>query len=495
MQYRTGNYNLLSEPWIPVLRSDGTTQRLGILDTLKQAHNIRQIATSNPMDRMAILRFLLSVVYWCRGNPVDDFPECLDCSFESHWFEKLESNVNLFNLFGESHRFCQISPISKPNSRPKFVSSNYLIHEIPTGSNFVHFRHVEDVAEGLCPACCALGLLRLPVFSTSGGRGKPPGINSKPPCYVMPIAKTLAGTLRLLWAKTDELGTPFWETPDFELPLDKKVPLLNGLTWTPRRVWLGGMSENLKRCISCGIEDNLVASCVFDGIGSQKTDEEGPARIWRDPHALYIEQPNKGKDVILLSERDALGAMDASVGQWKSLVASLFSDGRLLNSLREKIVNSHVCPEEIHVFGVGFATVKNDKYLEVKEYRINLWDLLAILDDSFSHSISQWNEEYRKFPKKLVSRPASVLFRSEIEAKTATSIIRPHVEHGLLSRMNDLMTTENGFWSKAMIDHDVMMNALSQSYAPGFTTDALERRTQIANLRPNMNPERKHKKK
>ena len=495
MTRRTENFNLLWEPWIPVLRSDGTTQRLGILDTLKQAHNIRQIAASNPMDRIAILRFLLSVVYWCRGNPVDDFPLGIDCSFKSHWFEELESKSNLFNLFGESHRFYQISPISKSNAGPKFVSSNYLIHEIPTGSNFVHFRHVEDLADGLCPACCAIGLLRLPVFSTSGGRGKPPGINSKPPCYVMPIAKTVAGTLRLLWAKTDELGTPFWQTSDFELPLDKKVPLLNGMTWTPRRVWLGERTENVERCVSCGSKDHVVTSCVFDGIGSQKTDEDGPQRMWRDPHALYVEQPKKDKYRIQLSERDALGATDASVGQWKSVVVCLLSDARLLDNLKGKIVAGRISAEDVHLLGVGFSTVKNDKYLEVKEYRINLGELLMSEDNNFSQSMSQWDEEFRNFSKKLISKTASVYLRSDIEAKIAMSLIRPNVENSLLSQMHNLMTTGNESWTKSIIDYGVMTKALSHSYAPGLTTDALERRTQIANLRPIMNPERKHKKK
>lgn len=495
MTRRTENYNLLREQWIPVLRGNGATQRLGILDTLEQAHNIRQIAASNPMDRIAILRFLLSIVYWCRGNPADDSREELNSKFAIHWFEKLESKPFLFDLFGDSTRFCQISPTARPNAKPKYVSANYLIHEIPTGSNFVHFRHVEDVTDGLCPACCAIGLVRLPVFATSGGRGKPPGINSKPPCYVMPIAKTLAGTLRLLWSEAHELGTPFWEIPSFELPMNKQTPLLNGLTWTPRRVWLGTMRQDHGRCIACGAEDNLVTSCVFDGIGSQKTDENGPQRIWRDPHALYIENPNKTKDVILLSERDAFGAMDVSAGQWKILVACLLSDGRLLNNLREKIVNGQISPEDVHLLGVGFSTVKNDKYLEVKEYRINPGDLMATEAENFMRSISQWDEEFRKFPKKLVSKSPYVFLRSEIEARTAGSLIRPNVESRLSSLMCDSPMTRSDFWPKALVEHDIMMNALSQAYAQGFTTDAIERRAQIANLRPDMNPEENRKKK
>lgn len=83
MTRHTENFNLLWEPWIPVLRSDGATQRLGILDTLKQAHNIRQIAASNPMDRIAILRFLLSVVYWRRGHLFGKLQ-----ILNSHWTRK-----------------------------------------------------------------------------------------------------------------------------------------------------------------------------------------------------------------------------------------------------------------------------------------------------------------------------------------------------------------------------------------------------------------------
>ena len=63
------NFNLLDEPWIPVLYHDGRCARIGIQKALEEAGDIRQIAASNPMDRVALLRFLLAVLYWCRGNP------------------------------------------------------------------------------------------------------------------------------------------------------------------------------------------------------------------------------------------------------------------------------------------------------------------------------------------------------------------------------------------------------------------------------------------
>jgi hypothetical protein len=47
------DYNLLEESWIPILRKDGQTGRVGIIEALTQAHRIRQIAATNPMDRVA----------------------------------------------------------------------------------------------------------------------------------------------------------------------------------------------------------------------------------------------------------------------------------------------------------------------------------------------------------------------------------------------------------------------------------------------------------
>ncbi len=47
------DYNLIEEPWIPVLFHNGKWERVGIRKALAEAGRIRQIAASNPMDRVA----------------------------------------------------------------------------------------------------------------------------------------------------------------------------------------------------------------------------------------------------------------------------------------------------------------------------------------------------------------------------------------------------------------------------------------------------------
>jgi len=54
-------FNLVTEPWVPVLWSNGQFERIGILQALTEAGRIRQIAASNPMDNVALLRSLLAV--------------------------------------------------------------------------------------------------------------------------------------------------------------------------------------------------------------------------------------------------------------------------------------------------------------------------------------------------------------------------------------------------------------------------------------------------
>lgn len=66
MSQKTENFNLLEEDWIPVLRTNGKPDRVGIREALTTAGRIRQIAATNPMDRVAVLRFLLAVLYWCK---------------------------------------------------------------------------------------------------------------------------------------------------------------------------------------------------------------------------------------------------------------------------------------------------------------------------------------------------------------------------------------------------------------------------------------------
>jgi CRISPR system Cascade subunit CasA len=64
-------YNLIDEPWIPVIDLQGNRKQLGILDTLTTAENISVIEDPSPLVTAALHRFLLAVLYRALEGPCD----------------------------------------------------------------------------------------------------------------------------------------------------------------------------------------------------------------------------------------------------------------------------------------------------------------------------------------------------------------------------------------------------------------------------------------
>lgn len=385
------SFNLLNEKWIPVLYGNGRTERVGILSALSNAGAIRQIAASNPMDRLALLRFLLALLYWCKGNPPGKIS---NDTFPTQWHEKLEVNKEYFNLLNNGKRFYQY--IDNPSTYKK-LSINYLYHEIPTGSNFQHFKHNTQEPTGLCPACCAMGLLRLPLFTTEGGSGKAPGLNGKPPIYTIQLGDSLASTLLLSWKNTTELGKPVWETPDLQNTVTGNISLLTGLTWLPRLVWLDDPEATKAICTSCGREEHLILKCVFKGKGPKQE------VVWNDPHVI-----RKKDDVIMPT--DPLGSSYVAADQWKIILTAILSEPKV----------------EINgkMWVVSFAT-KKAKYFEALECEIPV--TLPHAPDKFQTSVDLSDELNSKLTGWLQSVMPNPKQKHE-ELKHAITMQIPHIK-------------------------------------------------------------------
>jgi hypothetical protein len=472
------DYNLLDKQWIPVLYRDGRWERVGIRKALEDAGRIRQIAANNPMDRVAILRFLLALLYWCKGSPPDNARMNLGVSFPPEWFKKLGDNRDSFNLLGSGKRFCQNDAYKK---RAAEHTTNYLIHEVPSGTNKWHFRHSTDAVDGLCPACCAMGLIRLPVFATSAGKGmtpgtgKSPGVNAKPPLYVIPVGASLAATLRLSWDRIGtNMGTPAWERANVPLPRQGEVPLLTGMTWLPRSVWLDDPQEPPSPCVSCGRTERLIRFCVFDGKGSSKTE----GRIWRDPHVIYATTA-KGEE-ISLHAGNTLGAADAAAGQWAKIVAG--------------VLEGQESSEARALWVVGFSTVQNDKYLEATECLVPCsrppgqpHELVAALE--------QWQKEGTSLVRRLRPSGEKKSSRKHVEISASLASIRPHVEGRVAEKLDELLANAESAWERAAQEYRPMIEVVAESISPGFTVAALQRRRQIAHAVPDMQTGTKESKK
>lgn len=61
-------FNLLHEPWILVMKQDGTTEEVSILDAFRHAHEFRSISGELPTQDVAILRLLLAIMHAVFGR-------------------------------------------------------------------------------------------------------------------------------------------------------------------------------------------------------------------------------------------------------------------------------------------------------------------------------------------------------------------------------------------------------------------------------------------
>jgi hypothetical protein len=293
------SFNLVRDPWLRALMRTGGVQEFALPDVFRHAGEIHSLAYANPMDRYSVFRFLLALLYWAEGNPppgsAPDAAEVL-----KRVAQHIEDNPQHFELFGPEPRFYQLPPLKGSKSVDVI---GRLFHEIPTGTNIAHLRHVWAEPVGICAACCALGLLRLPNFTTMGGSGYSPGLAGAPPLRRLPWGSTLAQTLLSNWQRADNLGEPAWVAPEPEI--EGEIPLLVGLTWLPRRVWLCDPEQGEERCSLCARKAPLVKRCHYEPGKKQS------AAGWTEAHTVY----DRNKKVVYAGE--PLGNSETASSAWR----------------------------------------------------------------------------------------------------------------------------------------------------------------------------------
>lgn len=316
------SFNLLGEPWIPVLWRGGRAERVGIKTALTNAGKIRQIAATNPMDNVALLRFLLAVLLWCKAEAKEALGRLMDADpkvlgIPEDWLGSLTEHEGKFDLFDCNYPFMQDVGVqdSKANAATE------LVHDIPSGSALNHFLHSNDFKAGLCPACCALGLVRWPCYATAGTKGAGQSMTASPngntPAYSLDVCDSLlvclqASLNRIVGTPSD---VPIWDS--------SKVPNslgpLSGLTWRSRRVVLSVPSDNDgKPCAYCGArEGGLVREIRFQPGWKRLSDKP-----WEDdPHLVRVKrQRKKGEpEKVLIAHPSPNDPIDRAAVLWRDL--------------------------------------------------------------------------------------------------------------------------------------------------------------------------------
>lgn len=279
-------FNLIDADWIPVLYRNGRPARVGIWRALTEAGRIRQIAASNPMDNVALLRFLIAVLLWCKPDVNDAARPQLDgaAGVPAEWLVKLEKHKAAFNLLGNRERFYQDADLMTKEPRP--IAD--LLAEFPGADSVNHMRHVtHDGSYGFCPACCALGIMRLSVWAPAN-RFYPASVNPGSAAYAFLVESNLLQTLVINSPQSDgQVETAAWESDSPPAPPGAVAKL----SWRPRRLWLN-VGENAGVCANCGTNSTLVVSLCNEGGWPTPTTDGKTKKFWEgDPHLLKSEEP------------------------------------------------------------------------------------------------------------------------------------------------------------------------------------------------------------
>ncbi|MCB5223700.1 MAG: type I-E CRISPR-associated protein Cse1/CasA [Candidatus Syntrophosphaera sp.] len=448
-------YNLLEQDWVRVLYRSGEPKLISLSRLHRDADKLH-LAYSNPMDRLAVFRFLLALGYWCFANtnqtPARDKP------IPEAWLSWLEENKQYLKLYGDGPRMYQDPGVKR--TRP----ITDLLHEIPTGNNLSHFKHTLDYVSGLCLPCCIQGLLRFPIYATSGLPQLKASINGMPPFYALPWGNTLAETLYLNWEPRELMGTPAWVFNTVD-PEDGPVPLLEGLTSLARRCVLHDPIPGDGACSACGDRSgSLVYSCGYDTAGVVANP------MWEDPHVCYdVKKTKANKALNLISEKPMMQDRN-----WQRA----FTGSSKLES----------GDESINLLCIG-VSVNQAVINDVWESTIRIPPREAGKDPK---SIPNWTWINRRLvggyernrlywaDKSVSGKPRAPLSESLISA------VSPHILHYAIQETGGFLPDNGELPKSVQIEYRNMLKAVAKSQAPAVTIEDAIASKFVHNQRPQL---------
>jgi CRISPR system Cascade subunit CasA len=195
------SFNLLQEPWIPVVKGNWEYQELSLLDFFRTWQNLKEIQADNPPTTLAIYRFLLAIMHSAYQGPknIDDW-EKIQLDDGKKAIEYLEKWRDRFDIFHPEYPFMQDLALTEDKAVPIFA-----LHTMSTSTVFSHEHEFSGYAISLPEAARLLVRLQsvditsLRAFypkQTSGNRSavNTPTINN---ANVLIVGRNLKSTLMM----------------------------------------------------------------------------------------------------------------------------------------------------------------------------------------------------------------------------------------------------------------------------------------------------------
>lgn len=195
------SFNLLDEPWIVALDTDGCNRTVSLLQVLREAHTIRRLAGELPTQDAAILRLLLAILY--RALPVAGDEEERAQVWKSWWggglpLEHIEDHLeryrDRFDLLHPDHPFFQVADLHTASGNTSGLAT--LIADLPPHRFFTN--RAGEGAETLSFGEAARWLVHCQAYDISGIKSGAVGDDRVKGGKGYPIGTGWAGNLGMI---------------------------------------------------------------------------------------------------------------------------------------------------------------------------------------------------------------------------------------------------------------------------------------------------------
>lgn len=328
------NYDVLTQPWIPVETLEGQLRQVGIFDALAKAHEYRCVRASSPLVTYGIQRMLIAFVSDAfRPSRVAKLAELIaqksfDKTILEQYINLCRQNGECFDLFDKERPFMQCAKKETEGEETRFMLTR-LFAELPAGNNHTHFQHVLENGYLFTPAECAQILCTVPVFALNFGTNSCFSINGMPPLYFLYAGNNLFETLSASMVTQADYPELSWDNPPvawrntnpvLEGGIIPGISILYGLTCQPRKITL----------LPTETANGIFVKEMYYAKGWNF--KELPN--WKDPHVAYYY--DKDKNVRVLKAQEGRGV-------WRDLGKIINCDfpPKIINKSKEKLnINS-----------------------------------------------------------------------------------------------------------------------------------------------------------
>lgn len=178
----TPRFNLAQEPWIPIVKTEGTTDTVSLRKALLDSHRIRDVTGASTLEAWALRLFLIAItddIVAPKCGALDQSqtpPEQLDPKLVEEYFNATESRLWLIHPTDPALQNADlVDRIAAGRSDINLHTVKTLCPHLPSSKHAAWWSHVPDQGFSLGLAAAARGLLVRTLFSSPGNEMGPQG--------------------------------------------------------------------------------------------------------------------------------------------------------------------------------------------------------------------------------------------------------------------------------------------------------------------------------